>query len=97
MATAMGIRRVEDLTSYQFVLELKLEAYRLINQCPEARQDKKFAGQLRDALADCEADVAEGFARKKSGGLRELPSFQPGVARGIEDPAQGRRREGVLH
>jgi four helix bundle protein len=71
----MIIRRVEDLTAYQFVLELKFEAYRLINQCPAARQDKRFAGQLRDALADCEADVAEGFARKNPGDFANFLRF----------------------
>jgi four helix bundle protein len=71
----MVIRRVQDLTAYQFVLELKLEAYRLLSRSEGARNDKKYCGQLRDALADVESDVAEGFARKHPGDFANFLRF----------------------
>lgn len=71
----MGIRRVQDLTAYQFVLELKLEAYRLLTRSREAREARKWSGQIRDALLDCESDVAEGFARKNPGDFANFLRF----------------------
>ena len=71
----MIIRKVEELTAYQFVLELKLEVYRLLASKPEMRREFKYAGQVRDALGDVEADVAEGFARKNPGEFANFLRF----------------------
>ena len=75
LSLRMIIRKVEELTAYQFVLELKLEVYRLLASKPEMRREFKYAGQVRDALGDVEADVAEGFARKNPGEFANFLRF----------------------
>jgi four helix bundle protein len=68
----MGVQRVEDLTTFQFAIEFKTEVYRLLGESADAQRDFKYLDQLRGAVSDVEADIAEGFARRNP---REFANF----------------------
>ena len=59
----MGVKRYEDLATFQFAVEFKTAVYDLIARSPPARHDFKFLGQINDAVSGIERCIVEGFKR----------------------------------
>jgi four helix bundle protein len=60
----MTVRKVEDLTTYQFAEEFKLAVYAVIANSPSAQRSLKYREQLQDAASGIERVIAEGFGRR---------------------------------
>ena len=68
----MGVSRVEDLVAFQVAGEYKRAVYAVIRTHPAAEHDLRFAGQLREAASSVEANLAEGFHRRRAGEFRQF-------------------------
>ena len=61
--SGMGVKNLEDLIAYQLAVESKKAVYRLVQAHPRADQDLRYRGQLFDAAASVESNIAEGWRR----------------------------------
>ena len=86
----MGVRCVENLITFQLAVEFKIEVYRLVDR-HHAKIDFKYESQLRSAVSDIEADLAEGFARNVPGEFFQFIRY----ARGSLEEARRRLRDGI--
>jgi four helix bundle protein len=56
----MGVKRYEDLVAWQLANELKKKVYALVDST-SARDDRRFADQVKDAAASAPRNLSEGF------------------------------------
>ena len=66
----MGVKRLEDLDAFQLAVEFKLNVYELFEGSARANQDFKYKGQLSDAAAGAEMNIAEGWGRLNTAEMR---------------------------
>jgi four helix bundle protein len=87
----MAVSHVEDLVAFQVAREYKRAVYALLLAHPGVDADRRYASQLRDAASGVEANIAEGFHRRRAGEFRQFLRY----AIGSLAEAQVRLRDGV--
>ena len=88
----MVAHSVEDLVAYQFAVQFKNEVYRLVSLSSEAQRDFKYRAQLEDAVGGIDANIAEGFGRRRP---TEFANFLA-YALGSIAEAKTRLHDGVM-
>ena len=87
----MGVRRYQDLFTWQLANSFNESIRRSVAKSPEARKDHKFRGQLLDASRAIAPNIAEGFARYSPAQFRQFLDY----ALGSLAEAETRFSEGV--
>ena len=87
----MGAKTLEELNAYQLCVRFKRGVYALVRKHPEAYRDFKWREQLWSAVADAEADIAEGWRRWRK---NEMCQFLRYALASLEE-AQRRLIDGV--
>jgi four helix bundle protein len=63
----MGFKTLGEIKAYSAARALKLEIYRLVKAHPAAFNDLRYRGQIFEAAASVEMNIAEGFRRFSAG------------------------------
>lgn len=93
IALSLGMRakHIGELIAWQLAVAFRDEVYRLIENSPSAKRDRRFVDQLRNAISSTEANITEGFHRKSDGQFRQFLSY----ARASHAEAEARLRDGI--
>ena len=87
----MGVRRYQDLFTWQLADSFNTSVRRCVARSPAARNDFKFRHQLLDASRAIAPDIAEGFVRYSRPQFRQFLDY----ALGSLAEAETRFREGL--
>ncbi len=74
----MGVRRYQDLITWQLADAFEREVSRLVAASARAAADRRFSDQLLHAAASVPANISEGFLRKSPGDFRRFLDYALG-------------------
>jgi four helix bundle protein len=86
-----GVRRYEDLFTWQLADQFKREVHRLVSSSSRAAGNFRYRDQLVEAAADASKDICEGFLRCSPLVFANFLDY----ALGSLVEAEGRLRDGV--
>jgi four helix bundle protein len=69
-----GVKRFEDLISYQLAVEIRREVLRL-TRGERVRRDYRFLHQIRDAARSAPRNIAEGYSRFNPTEIHQFLSY----------------------
>jgi hypothetical protein len=88
-------QRYHELAAWQLANELKQKVYALV-ETSAARDDRRFADQIRDAAASGPRNLAEGFAYYRHREFAKYTPHRKGIARRTAQSPSGRDRSTLL-